>query len=48
MPEPGALPRQPDRTRARPPADDEDRPFWLSRWPFLEPRYPGPLPDDDD
>ena len=30
--------------------DDEDdgTPFWLSRRPFLEPRYPHPLPPRDD
>jgi hypothetical protein len=28
--------------------DDDGAPFWLSPWPFLEPRYPTPLPPDDD
>lgn len=30
--------------------DEEDgTPFWLSRWPFLEPRYPdGDWANDDD
>lgn len=28
----------------QPPPSDDGSPFWLSPWPFLEPRYPG-LPD---
>ncbi|MDQ0809795.1 hypothetical protein QFZ63_001509 [Streptomyces sp. B3I7] len=28
--------------------DDDGTPFWLSPWPFLEPRYPQPLPPADD
>lgn len=44
MPDP--IPREPRRDD---PADDDGTPFWLSPWPFLEPRYPNdPWPDEAD
>lgn len=47
MPEPPTPAPQRDNTRQTSRTPEQPRPFWLSPWPFLEPRYLNGSRDDD-